>query len=30
MTHIAIQENVDGKVVHWLEKVTNDQYESGH
>jgi quercetin dioxygenase-like cupin family protein len=27
MTHIAIQEQVDGKAVEWLEKVTDDQYE---
>jgi hypothetical protein len=26
MTHIAIQENLDGEVVDWLEKVTDDQY----
>src|SRR5215471_10624434 len=26
MTHIAIQENLDGKVVEWLEKVADDQY----
>ena len=26
MTHIAIQENVDGKVVDWMGKVTDDQY----
>jgi len=26
MTHIAIQEALDGKVVEWLEKVTDDQY----
>jgi quercetin dioxygenase-like cupin family protein len=25
-THIAIQEKLDGKVVDWLEKVTNEQY----
>jgi quercetin dioxygenase-like cupin family protein len=27
MTHIAIQESLDGKAVEWLEKVTDDQYE---
>lgn len=27
MTHIAIQENVEGKVVDWMEKVTDDQYQ---
>jgi quercetin dioxygenase-like cupin family protein len=26
MTHIAIQEAKDGKVVEWLEKVTEEQY----
>ncbi|HEY1554167.1 MAG TPA: cupin domain-containing protein [Kofleriaceae bacterium] len=26
MTHIAIQESVDGKNVNWLEKVTDEQY----
>src|ERR1700761_7337687 len=26
MTHIAIQEKLDGKVVEWMEKVTDDQY----
>lgn len=28
MTHIAIQEALDGKVVEWLEQVTDDQYQS--
>jgi quercetin dioxygenase-like cupin family protein len=27
MTHIAIQEKLDGKPVDWLEKVTNEQYD---
>lgn len=27
MTHIAIQENLEGKVVDWMEKVTDDQYQ---
>jgi quercetin dioxygenase-like cupin family protein len=27
MTHIAIQESVDGKNVDWMEKVTDDQYQ---
>lgn len=27
MTHIAIQENLNGKVVDWLEKVTDQQYK---
>ena len=26
MTHIAIQEHIDGKQVEWLEKVTDEQY----
>lgn len=26
MTHIAIQEQVDGKTVDWLEKVSDEQY----
>lgn len=26
MTHIAIQENLDGKAVDWLEHVTDEQY----
>jgi quercetin dioxygenase-like cupin family protein len=26
MTHIAIQEQVDGKIVEWMEKVTDEQY----
>ena len=28
MTHIAIQEAEDGKAVEWMEKVTDEQYES--
>jgi quercetin dioxygenase-like cupin family protein len=28
MTHIAIQEALDGKPVEWLEKVTDDQYQA--
>jgi 4-carboxymuconolactone decarboxylase len=28
MTHIAMQENVDGKTVEWLEKVSDEQYRS--
>lgn len=27
MTHIAIQERVDGKAVDWMEKVSDEQYE---
>jgi len=26
MTHIAIQEAVDGKNVDWMEKVSDEQY----
>jgi len=26
MTHIAIQESLDGRVVEWMEKVTDEQY----
>ena len=26
MTHIAIQEQLDGKVVEWMEKVSDEQY----
>jgi quercetin dioxygenase-like cupin family protein len=28
MTHLAIQEHVDGKVVDWMEPVTDEQYAS--
>jgi quercetin dioxygenase-like cupin family protein len=28
MTHIAIQEALDGKAVEWMEKVTEEQYRS--
>jgi quercetin dioxygenase-like cupin family protein len=28
MTHIAIQEALDGKVVEWIEKVSGEQYEA--
>lgn len=28
MTHIAIQEQLDGKVVEWLEPVSDEQYDS--
>ena len=27
MTHIAIQEHLDGKVVDWMEQVTDEQYQ---
>jgi hypothetical protein len=26
MTHIAIQETLEGKAVDWMEKVSDDQY----
>ena len=29
MSHIAIQEVIDGKFVDWLEKVTDEQYAAG-
>jgi len=28
MTHIAIQEQLDGKMVDWMEKVSDDQYQA--
>jgi quercetin dioxygenase-like cupin family protein len=28
MTHIAIQEQLNGKVVDWMEKVTDEQYRN--
>ena len=28
MSHIALQENLDGKVVEWLEKVSDEQYQA--
>jgi len=29
MTHIAVQEQLDGKAVDWLEKVSDEQYQEG-
>ena len=29
LTHIAIQENLDGNVVEWLEHVSDAQYQAG-
>ena len=29
MTHIAIQEQLNGKVVDWMEKVSDEQYKTG-
>jgi quercetin dioxygenase-like cupin family protein len=30
MTHIAIQEQLDGKVVDWLEQVSDEQYQTAN
>ncbi len=30
VTHIAIQEQLDGKVVEWLEKVSDEQYQAAN
>ncbi len=30
MTHMAIQEQVDGKAVEWMEKVSDEQYSTEH
>ncbi len=30
MTHIAIQEALDGKAVDWMEKVSDEQYRKGN
>jgi quercetin dioxygenase-like cupin family protein len=30
MTHIAIQEQLDGKTVYWMEKVSDEQYQVVH
>ena len=27
MTHIAVQEKLDGKNVDWMEKVSDEQYQ---
>jgi quercetin dioxygenase-like cupin family protein len=29
MIHIAIQEQLDGKTVNWMEKVSDGQYQGG-
>jgi quercetin dioxygenase-like cupin family protein len=29
MTHIGVQEHFDGKVVDWMEKVSDEQYRAG-
>jgi quercetin dioxygenase-like cupin family protein len=28
MTHIAIQEHLDGKTVNWMENVSDEQYQA--
>jgi len=28
MTHIAVQERLDGKTVDWMEKVSDEQYQA--
>jgi hypothetical protein len=28
MTHIAIEEELDGKLADWMEKVSDEQYRS--
>ena len=28
MTHIAIQEQLDGQAVNWMEKVSDEQYKA--
>jgi len=30
MTHIALQENLNGKVVDWMEKVSDEDYTKGN
>jgi quercetin dioxygenase-like cupin family protein len=30
MAHIAIQEQLDGKTVDWMEKVSDEQYQRSH
>ena len=30
MTHFAIQEMLDGKAVDWMEKVSDEQYQTGN
>jgi hypothetical protein len=29
MTHVAVQEKLEGKAVEWMEKVTDEQYRVG-
>jgi len=28
MTHIAIQERLDGKIVDWMEQISDEQYRA--
>jgi len=28
MTHVAIQEQLDGRMVDWMEQVTDEQYQA--
>jgi hypothetical protein len=28
MTHVGIQEHLNGKVVEWIEKVSDEQYKA--
>jgi quercetin dioxygenase-like cupin family protein len=28
MTHIAVQESLDGKIVEWMEKVSDEEYQA--
>jgi quercetin dioxygenase-like cupin family protein len=30
ITHFAIQEKLDGKVVDWIEQVSDEQYRAGN
>jgi quercetin dioxygenase-like cupin family protein len=30
LTHIAIQEQLDGKAADWMEKVSDEPYQSGN
>jgi hypothetical protein len=30
LTHIAIQERLDGKAVEWMERASDEQYAPGH
>jgi hypothetical protein len=30
LTHIALQEQLDNKAVEWMEKVSDEEYQSGN